>query len=93
LRGISWKKGLQKWRVRLCVDGRDKYIGLFNTQFEAARAYAAAAEHYHGEEYNHGNREWLIKNGARRVAQRRLFRAGNGEWIVANHRWLKDSAQ
>jgi hypothetical protein len=41
--GVSLHKPSGKWQVRLRVNGKSHYIGLFATEDEGRRAYAAAA--------------------------------------------------
>jgi len=38
-RGISWDKGLNKWRARVTHMGQNIVVGLFEDETEAAKAY------------------------------------------------------
>ncbi len=46
-RGVSWLHG-KGWRAEITVDQQHKFLGLFDTAFEGALAYAAAARMYFG---------------------------------------------
>lgn len=48
-KGISWKKDMKKWQVRISFNYKDICIGSFSDKIEAARAYNIAAIKYHGE--------------------------------------------
>lgn len=41
-KGVSWSKHLKKWAAFLCVNGKQKYLGGFNTPEEASEAYNKA---------------------------------------------------
>lgn len=43
-RGVCWRRNLGKWFARIKVDGKEKHLGYFNCELEAARAYDAKAE-------------------------------------------------
>lgn len=48
-KGMSWRKDRNRWKVRINVEKKEIYIGLYKTRVEAVRAYNEAAIKYHGE--------------------------------------------
>lgn len=40
--GVSWHKGMGKWQSRIRIDGKQKYLGAFDSEFEAYGAYLSA---------------------------------------------------
>jgi len=48
-RGVSWDKRDKKWRAQVRQNGRQKYLGLFTDEAEAALAYNTAAVELFGE--------------------------------------------
>jgi hypothetical protein len=47
--GVSWCKRLEKWKVQITLDYKQRHLGYFHDEEEAARAYDAAAIELHGE--------------------------------------------
>lgn len=48
-RGVSWYNITQKWRSCIKVNGKQKSLGYFNNEKEAAKAYNKAAKKYFKE--------------------------------------------
>lgn len=48
-KGVGWHKSRQKWRARIRVNGQQFHIGHFNSEKDAAAAYAARAAVEFGE--------------------------------------------
>ena len=40
--GVTWDKGKKKWKARIKINGKEKYLGRFTDEHEAALAWAAA---------------------------------------------------
>ncbi|WIA42176.1 hypothetical protein OEZ86_009440 [Tetradesmus obliquus] len=48
LRGLSWNKTHQLWRVRIYYNGKLRFVGRFEDAITAARAYDKAAVYLYG---------------------------------------------
>jgi hypothetical protein len=47
LKGAHWESARRKWRSTIVIDGKNIFLGRFDTDREAAAAYAIAAKKYH----------------------------------------------
>lgn len=48
-KGVHWDKRTQKWRAQISVNGKQRHLGVFTDELEAAQAYDKAALEAHGE--------------------------------------------
>lgn len=49
LKGVTWNKASKKWQAAIRINGKSKYLGLFDCAEEAHKAYCEHAEKYHGQ--------------------------------------------
>lgn len=43
--GISWHKSTSKWQAQITINGKQKHLGRFKTELEAAESYQNASRH------------------------------------------------
>ena len=55
-KGVSWHRRARKWRADITVNGKLRYLGLFTSEEDAARAYTKASLATQGE-YAYAARE------------------------------------
>lgn len=48
-KGVSWRKDMGMWRVKITLDRKTKHIGYFTDEVEAAKAYNKSALELFGE--------------------------------------------
>lgn len=48
-KGVSWEKRVNKWRVTINYNYKQKHIGTFDNEIDAAKAYNRAAKEMFGE--------------------------------------------
>ena len=49
-RGVAWCKAANKWQASITINSKQKYLGVFENEKEAAKAYNEAALFYRGEQ-------------------------------------------
>lgn len=47
-KGVYLEKKVNRWKSAICLNGKLRHIGLFDTKEEAHAAYVKAAEQLHG---------------------------------------------
>ena len=50
-RGVSWCKPRNKWQANAKLDGKQYYLGRFDSAEDASAAYESFAKEHHGEFY------------------------------------------
>jgi len=48
-KGVSFYKRYKKWKARVKIDETEIWLGYFNDEINAAKAYNEAAKKYFGE--------------------------------------------
>jgi hypothetical protein len=48
-KGVSWHKKTDKWMAAITFNTKHIYLGLFENDIDAAKAYDEASKKYHGE--------------------------------------------
>lgn len=48
-KGVDFDKSRNKYRVQITINGKNKFIGRFEYEIEAAKAYDVKAKEVHGE--------------------------------------------
>jgi hypothetical protein len=48
-RGVAWHSAARKWVATISIDGRSKYLGIYDAKEDAAAAYARAMMARHAE--------------------------------------------
>ena len=47
--GVCWNKNVKKWMVQIKINRKTKYLGYFDSEIKAAKAYDREARELHGE--------------------------------------------
>ena len=50
-KGASWRKDIHKWQAHIKINGKQKFLGYFDSREMAGQAYQSKARELHGEFY------------------------------------------
>jgi len=48
-KGVHWNKSCKKWHAQIVHEGKNHYLGVFDSEIAAAMAYDEAARRLHGD--------------------------------------------
>ena len=51
-KGVSWDKATQKWKAQISQNRKKKYLGSFDREIDAFKAYTAVARRTHDQEFH-----------------------------------------
>jgi len=51
-KGVGWHKRDKKWTAKICLNYKTRWLGYFNNEIDAAKAYNKAAKELFGEYAN-----------------------------------------
>jgi hypothetical protein len=70
-KGVSWAKRRSKWVATISTNGKKRFLGHFDDEIQAAKAYDKAAKKYRGH-YAYLNFPQKKEKGLRGFIKRRL---------------------
>jgi hypothetical protein len=56
IKGVHWDKSRNKWRAKIKINNKEKYLGRFKDRIEAKEVYTKFAKQYFGEFYSDGKK-------------------------------------
>ena len=56
IRGVCWDKFRKKWKAKIKINNKTKYLGRFKDKLEAKEVYTKAAKEYFGAFYSDGKK-------------------------------------
>lgn len=82
--GVSWNKQKEQWKTQIRINGKQLYLGMFNSEEEASKAYelASSKAHLYKDDLTAFRRELSLKKEGTSKAKGVSFSNSKNKWVA-----------